>query len=113
VKGLLGQVEGFSLEDQNMMGNPSKILSDADECHAYRSNGCKKISGMTGQKNGRKGNMEDEKKDERTCHPSREVDEKKHSEIIKTHLPVGKTFDIFLLTRLTLNPSAQKKKKIL
>jgi hypothetical protein len=111
VKGLLAQVEGSSLEDQTVMGNPAKILGDADECHAYRSNGRKKISGTTGQENGRKGNMEDEKKDERTYHPSGEVDEKEHRDIIKTHLPVGETFDKFLLAGLTLDPPAQKKEK--
>ena len=51
--------------------------------------------------------MEDEKKDERARQATCEMDEEKHGPIVKAHLPISELFDIFLVTGLILDPSAQ------
>jgi hypothetical protein len=63
---------------------------------------------MTGEKNSRKGNMEDEKKDEGTSNAPCEMDQKKHGAIVETHLPISEVLDISLSIGLLLNPATQK-----
>ena len=94
---LLSQIDGLALEEQIVMGNPTQVFSCRDQAHACSRDGSKTVSGATGQKNSRKGDMEDEKKDERARQAACEMDEEKHGAIVKAHLPVSETFDIFLL----------------
>ena len=62
VERLLPQIDGLSLEKQIVMGNPTQVFNCCDQAHACRGDGSKTVSGATGQKDGRKGDVEDEKK---------------------------------------------------
>src|SRR4030042_2297927 len=89
VERLLPQIDGLSLEEQIVMGNPTQVLRGSHQAHAGGGDGSKTVSGTARQKNRRKGDVEDEKKDKRARQTAREMDKEKHGAIVKTPLHGG------------------------